>query len=97
MPLVPIKKLIVLSVQIGGPAEALEKHINAVSNHPGLGTCDFKVAACKEPLLADSVLVKGCGFDSLSVRAVQVLIKRSSCGTSLEYAWAYMHIWISCL
>lgn len=49
-----------------------------VSNHPSLGSCDFKVARCKEPLLANPVLIQECGFDSLSVRAVKVR-KQSQC------------------
>lgn len=51
---------------------ALEEHIKQVSSHPSLGSCDFKVAHCSEPLLANPVLVLECGFDSLSVRAVKV-------------------------
>lgn len=58
--------------QVGGKLLALEKHIEELKSNPLFEGTDFKLASCSEPL-SDQV-AKECGFTSLSIRIVKVVI-----------------------
>ncbi|GAQ88930.1 hypothetical protein KFL_004700120 [Klebsormidium nitens] len=81
-----------VNVTIGGSTVALEEHIEQVCSHPSLGSCDFKVAHCVEPLLANPVLVQECGFESLSVRAVKEVVSLGNVASHATSAVAGTHL-----
>jgi hypothetical protein len=51
---------------------ALEKHIAEMSSNPLFHGTDFKLASCEDPV--DEKVARECGFTSLSVRVVKVLV-----------------------
>jgi hypothetical protein len=51
---------------------ALEKHIAAMSSDNLFEGTDFKLASCEDPM--DEKVARECGFTSLSVRVVKVLV-----------------------
>jgi hypothetical protein len=51
---------------------ALEKHIAAMSSNNLFEGTDFKLASCEDPM--DERVARECGFTSLSVRVVKVLV-----------------------
>ncbi|RVW39123.1 Rhodanese-like domain-containing protein 6 [Vitis vinifera] len=61
-----------VNVTIGGKLSLLEKHIAAVKSNSLFEGTDFKLASCHHPL--NDQVAKECGFTSLSIRVVKVLI-----------------------
>lgn len=55
---------------------ALEKHIAEMSSNTLLDGTDFKLASCDDPI--DERVARECGFTSLSVRVVKVVVSPSS-------------------
>lgn len=51
---------------------ALEKHIAEMSSNSLFDGTDFKLASCEDPV--DEKVARECGFTSLSVRVVKVLV-----------------------
>jgi hypothetical protein len=54
---------------------ALEKHIVEMSSNTLFEGTDFKLASCEDPV--DERVARECGFTSLSVRVVKVLVSPS--------------------
>jgi hypothetical protein len=54
---------------------ALEKHIVEMSSNSLFEGTDFKLASCDDPV--DERVARECGFTSLSVRVVKVLVSLS--------------------
>ena len=54
---------------------ALEKHIAEMSSNTLFEGTDFKLASCEDPV--DESVARECGFTSLSVRVVKVLVSPS--------------------
>lgn len=52
--------------------ESLEKHIKEIKLNPQFDGIDFKLASCDQP--TDNKIIRECGFDSLSIRVVKVLL-----------------------
>lgn len=51
---------------------SLKKHIDAVESNPLFHGTDFKLATCPPPL--NNEVAKECGFTSLSIRIVKVVL-----------------------
>lgn len=58
--------------QVGGKLSSLEKHIAAVKSNALFEGTDFKLATCDHPV--DDKVAKECGFTSLSIRIVKVIV-----------------------
>ena len=58
--------------QVGGKLSSLEKHISAVKSNALFEGTDFKLATCDHPV--DDKVAKECGFTSLSIRIVKVIV-----------------------
>lgn len=64
---------------------ALEKHIEEMSSNPLFEGTDFKLASCEDPI--DERVARECGFTSLSVRVVKVVVSSSSRMVSPFIIW----------
>lgn len=52
--------------------ESIEKHIEEMKLNPIFDGTDFKLATCDQP--TNDKVIRECGFDSLSIRVVKVLV-----------------------
>ncbi|CAL5093044.1 unnamed protein product [Urochloa decumbens] len=64
-----------VNATLGGRMAALEKHIAEMSSNALFDGTDFKLASCEDPV--DEKVARECGFTSLSVRVVKVLVPPS--------------------
>lgn len=67
-----IKKVCIFGFKVGGKLSALEEHIAAAKSNCLFQGTDFKLASAHHPL--NDKVSQECGFTSLSIRVVEVLL-----------------------